>query len=304
MHPSLLVILAEILLPSPGSLLLDNFQLTTNTLELVVSNRELAARCTTCGALAERIHSKYPRVLSDLPCCGRQIRIHWTVRRFFCDAPNCSKITFAEQLPAIAQRYARNTQRLVDKLRRVGLEAGGEAGKRLSEIWDLAVSGDQLIRLVRSSVEPEPPTPHVMGIDDWAWRKRHTYGTILVDLERRCVVDLLPDRKPETIAQWLRAHPGVEIISRDRGNEMIKGVTDGAPQAIQVADRFHLMQNLRSGLEHFLESKPTCLKVAAEKSAEEAAAVKAVPLSSEEPPRRRQSRDVGCARKRNVSGLK
>jgi transposase len=163
----------------------------------------------------------------DLSFCGRTIRIHWTVRRFFCDGPDCPKITFAEQLPDFTRRYARKTQRLVEKLHQVGLEAGGEAGKRIAEIFDIAISGDQLIRWVRTSQAQEQPTPKVLGMDDWAWRKRHTYGTILVDLERRCVVDLLPDRKPETIIEWLQAHPGVEIISRDCGQEYIEGITEG-----------------------------------------------------------------------------
>lgn len=278
MPSSLPTILAQILLPSSCLLSLEDFQLTTNTLELYVSNRELVARCTTCGALAERIHSSYQRLLADLPCCGRQIRIHWTVRRFFCDGPDCPKITFTEQLPAIAQRYARKTKRLADKLHRVGLEAGGEAGKRLSEIFDIAISGDQLIRLVRTSQERELPTPKVLGIDDWAWRKRHTYGTILVDLERRCVVDLLPDRKPETIAQWLRDHPGIEIISRDRGQEYIEGIAQGQSGAIQVADRFHLLRNLLEALQRMQEHHPTELRTASKQVSLAAVASSPAPI--------------------------
>jgi transposase len=266
MSSSQLAILAQILLPATNSLSLDDFQLTTDSIELYVSIRELAAHCTTCGVLAGRIHSRYQRLLVDLSCCGRTIRIHWTVRRFFCDGPGCSKITFAEQLPGLAQRYARKTQRLVDKLHHVGIEAGGEAGKRIAEIFDLAISGDQLIRWVRTNQAQERPAPKVLGMDDWAWRKRHTYGTILVDLERRRVVDLLPDRKPETIVAWLQAHPGVKIISRDRGQEYIEGITSGLPDAIQVADRFHLLRNLLETLQRMLERHPVELKKASKQA--------------------------------------
>jgi transposase len=142
MSTSQLAILAQILLRSPNSLSLDDFQLTNDTLELYVSSRELAARCTTCGVLAERVHSRYRRRLLDLSFCGRTIRIHWTVRRLFCDGPDCPKITFAEQLPNFTRRYARKTQRLVEKLHQVGLEAGEEAGKRIADIFDIAISGD------------------------------------------------------------------------------------------------------------------------------------------------------------------
>lgn len=260
MSSSQLAILAQILFPSPNPLSLDDFQLTADTLELYVSNKKLAARCTTCGVFAERVHSRYRRRLVDLSCCGRTIHIQWTVRRFFCDAPGCPKITFAEQLPDLTRKYARKTQRLVDKLHQVGLESGGEAGKRIAKIFDISISGDQLIRMVRTSQEQEIPTPKVLGVDDWAWRKRHTYGTILVDLERRCVVDLLPDRKPDTIVKWLQTHPGIEIISRDRGRDYIEGITQGLPDAIQVADRFHLLHNLLETLQRMLEHHPVELK--------------------------------------------
>ena len=135
----------------------------------------------------------------------------------------------------------RKTQRLAEKLYRIGLEVGGETGRRVSKTFDISVSGDHIIRLIHRFPERfSSPTPRVLGIDDWAWRKRHTYGTILVDLENRRVVDLLPDREPNTLAQWLLAHPGIEIISRDRGKDYIDGIEKALPNIPQVADRFHL----------------------------------------------------------------
>jgi len=130
----------------------------------------------------------------------------------------------------------------------------------------MPTSPDTLIRLVRNASEPEMSTPRVLGIDDWSKRKGQSYGTILVDLEAHKPADLLPDRSAELVAEWLRSHPGVEIISRDRGSEYIKGATDGAPDAIQVADRWHLLKNLRDALKRMLESKRACLKAAADKA--------------------------------------
>ena len=257
-----LALVTDIFLPSDCNLYLDNIHLTTTTLDVCVSNPELQMACPSCGTVANRIHSRYKRLLSDLSCCGRRLCIHWTVRRFFCDGPDCRKITFSEQVPLITKRYARKTQRLTDRLQMVGLEAGGEAGKRLSNLFDISISGDQLIRLVKTSVEENRPAPTVLGIDDWAWRKRHRYGTILVDLERKQVVDVLPDRKPETVAQWLKNHPGIEIISRDRGQEFIEGIAQGLPNVIQVADRFHLLRNLLETLQRMLERNPGELKAA------------------------------------------
>jgi transposase len=253
-----LAILDQILLSNLGDLSLDSVRISAERIDLDVSNRAETVCCTNCGSLATRVHSFYVRTLAYLSCCEHTIFIHFLVRRFFCDGPSCSRITFAEQIPELSQKYARKTRRLSEKLYRLGLEVGGETGKRVSKIFDIPTSGDSLIRYY--SEQPSPATPRVLGIDDWAWPKRHTYGTILVDLERRAVVDLLPDRKPETISQWLRNHPGIEIISRDRGKEYIEGIALALPEVEQVADRFHLLRNLLEALQRMLERYPGEIK--------------------------------------------
>ncbi|WP_179131538.1 transposase, partial [Candidatus Entotheonella palauensis] len=166
--------------------------------------------------------------------------------------------------PGVVAPYARRTERRTEQLQEVAFALGGEAGARLLKSLGMPTSPDTLIRLICRAPELERVTPRVLGVDDWAKKKGLSYGTILVDLEAHCVVDLLDERSAESLSEWLQAHPGVEIISRDRGNEYIKGATEGAPEAIQVADRWHLLKNLREALERLLTEKPACLRAAAQ----------------------------------------
>jgi transposase len=147
---------------------------------------------------------------------------------------------------------ARRTGRLAKAQGRIGIMLGGRAGARLARTLAMPVSADKVLRLVRKLPLPRHEAPHVVGIDDWAIRKGRTYGTILVDLERRRVLDLLPDRSAQTLSAWLREQPQITVITRDRATEYARGATAGAGQATQVTDRWHLLLNLRQMVERWL----------------------------------------------------
>ncbi|MGC1548348.1 MAG: ISL3 family transposase [Rhodanobacter sp.] len=234
------------LVPDADEVALDQLMVENNTrLVMVLRATGKGSRCPVCHQETQRIHSRYRRRLSDLPWEGIPVRIELRVRRFFCDSEDCGQQIFTERLPKTVLRYSRRTCRLSVSLQQITSALGGSAGSRLAKQLGILASGSTLLRqLRRKLIKTSAQGPRVLGIDDWAWRKGHRYGTILCDLERGKVVDLLPDRSAESTAQWLRAHPGTEIVSRDRASLYAQAATAAVPQAVQVADRWHLLHNL------------------------------------------------------------
>jgi transposase len=222
------------------------------------------AACLNCQQPSARIHSRYQRTLADLPCSGQEAILQVQVRRFFCLNQKCPRRLFAEQVPAIMKRYARRTLRQERALETIGLALGGEAGQRTAGKLGIKVSADTLLRSVRSIPDPGVKSVRVLGVDDFAFRRGHRYGTILVDQEAHRPIEILPSREAATLRTWLQGHPEIEIITRDRSLAYAEASRSGAPQAVRVADRFHLLQNLREAVERTLVKQHPVLRQAAQ----------------------------------------
>jgi transposase len=241
--------LATTLLPLGPGLRLEHVSISADRIVASLVTTAPRAACPGCGILAGAVHSRYRRTVADLPWGRYTVRLHLAVRKFFCRQATCPRRIFTERLPSLVSPSARRTNRLTEVVRVLAFALGGEPGARIVARLGMTASPATLLRLIRRTEVAEAPTPRALGVDDWAQRKRHTYGTILVDLEQHQLVDVLPDRTAETLASWLQGHPGVELVSRDRSGAYADGVARGAPAALQVADRFHLTRNLGEALD-------------------------------------------------------
>jgi transposase len=210
-------------------------------------------RCPDCGTASTSRKGGYVRQLQDLPVQGVAVRLEVRMTRWRCRNDHCARQSFVERLEKSAPSHARRTRRVSELARLLGHATGGLAAEKLLCHLGIPQSDDTVLRtLKRDAASRRKPALRVAGIDDWSWQQGRSYGTIVVDLERREVVDVLGERSAEATAQWLQQHPEVEIVSRDRCGLYAQGARRGAPQARQVADRFHLLQNLRETIEREL----------------------------------------------------
>ena len=241
------------LLPASVVVSIDGVVLDDSSVTLLLRTASATSRCPLCDRPSHHVHSRYARTVADLPSLGKRPVRLLSARKFFCDNGDCPREVFCERLPDLAPAYARSSSRLTDAHRAIAFALGGEAGCRLAAKLSMPTSADTLLRRIGQVAMTPAHTPRVLGVDDWAIRKGLTYGTILVDLERGAVIDLLPGRDSATLRGWLQEHSGVEIISRDRATAYAQAASEAAPDAMQVADRWHLLKNVREMLERFFE---------------------------------------------------
>lgn len=246
-------------LPLPERLLIEHVEQTDTQLTVIVISTSTEAVCPGCGHASDHVHSQYQRTVKDVPSGGRQVVLQLRVRKFFCRSLCCPRKVFAERLPDLVQPWARCSNRLLEALKAIGLSASAEVSERLAPRLAMPVKASTLLCYLRTI--PDPPRTNVirLGIDDFALRRGDTYGTILINVETGKPLDLLPDRTTEVVSPWLASHPEIQVVSRDRANGFAEAVSQVLPHATQVADRYHLIQNLRDHLQRFLDRKRTCL---------------------------------------------
>lgn len=231
------------LFPQWPGVMIDDLESNDQQITIYAHSIAQVACCPVCQHPSTGVHSVYERHPADVSVWGKKARWVIEVRRFFCRNSECVRKVFSERLAPRLPVYARRTSDLAAALEAISRSTSAEVGSGLTTKLALSASSSTLLRIVRHIRMPSYPIPRVLGVDDWAFRRGHRYGTLLCDLERRCVIELLPERSAESLAAWLQAHPGIEIISRDRSDVYASGIAQGAPNALQILDRWHLLKN-------------------------------------------------------------
>ncbi|HEY4388828.1 MAG TPA: ISL3 family transposase [Ktedonobacteraceae bacterium] len=252
--------------PLGEGLELTQIERQADQLVLHVTATSSTAVCPLCQQPATHLHSRYRRAVKDLPCVGQQVRLILHVRKFFCETADCVRKVFAERLPQLVAPWAQMTSRLSEALQTIGMATCGKLGARLAMHLGITTSWMTIVRRIMALPTPQAEHVECLGLDDFSFLRGRTFGTVVVDLEAHQIIDLLPDRQADTAAAWMAAHPEIKYVSRDRGAEYASAASTGAPQAIQVADRFHVSKNLSEAVQKLLARVLSELKTASQEA--------------------------------------
>jgi len=270
-------------LPLPEGLDFDQqVELRDGQFIIALRSRSSEATCPYCGHPSGSVQKRYWRRIGDLAIALTPVVLNVQARRFFCRNGSCPCRIFTEGINPLARRYARCTERLRQLCVDQALMSNASEAARVSSSRGIQISASTMLRRIRSDPTPEPEPVRILGIDEFAFRKGHTYGTVLVDQERHKVIDLLPDREPQTVVDWLKRHPQIETITRDRNGGFAAAASQGAPDAEQIADRWHLIHNLADALTKVLDGKRTVIKAVSqmENAAHKKATTECEPLKN------------------------
>jgi transposase len=228
----------------PEGMRVARIQITEYGLFLEVEASHPTSCCPLCTQPSDSIKTHYRRVLRDAPCAGRQVQLILTMRKFYCRNLYCSQKVFTERLSTFVEPWARMTIRCCQHIASIGLATCGKGGARLADRLGIHTTRPTILRRIMDLPDVSTGSVVYLGIDDFAFRRGYRFGTILVNLENHRVIDLLPDRQARTAARWMYQQPDLAVISRDRGGEYASAAREGSPQAIQCADRFHIVKNV------------------------------------------------------------
>ena len=236
----------------PEGMSVEQIQITEHGLVIDIKASQPTSCCPLCAHPSDSIKTHYRRVLQDAPCAGRQVQLVLTVRKFNCRNSYCPRKVFTERLPTFVEPWARMTIRCCQQITSIGLATCGKGGARLADRLGMPTTRPTILRRIMDLPDVSAGSVVYLGIDDFSFRRGYRFGTILINLESHRVVDLLPDRQVETAAAWMRQQPDLAVVSRDRGGEYASAAREGAPQAIQCADRFHIVKNLTEAFQVLL----------------------------------------------------
>lgn len=244
--------------PSLSTLVIDGVVATGSVLRITARSAMTSAQCPRCGTESRRVHAWHARQLTDLPVAGRTTVVDLRVRRLLCSDTDCPQRTFREQIPALAHRYARRTVRLAATIGQVAITLAGRAGATLLGKLGVTVSRSSLLRALMALPLPGVPVPSVLSVDDVALRRGRRYMTMVIDPITHRRIDVLPDRRAATLAAWLHDRPGVTAVCRDGSATYAEAITEGAPAAVQVSDRWHLWHGLGRAVQKVVIAHTAC----------------------------------------------